>query len=149
MKRLFLLFALLFSSCAPLSDPIQAALAQAQFTSAKYADCRSNFEGIDQDPKSYYGGTVCFVGLIAYKYKTRDPSSGASLVIARLSYMQPGLELISTAVDVFPSEGTCVSAWGKVLPYQSASFVNPAIYVYTGGDPKLARIKQVPQNVCE
>jgi len=104
LKRLFLLFALLFSSCAPLSDPIQAALAQAQFTSAKYADCRSNFEGIDQDPKSYYGGTVCFVGLIAYKYKTRDPSSGASLVIARLSYMQPGLELISTAVDVFPGE---------------------------------------------
>ena len=149
MKRLVLLFALLFSSCASLPDPIQAALAQAQFASAKYADCRSNFEGIDQDPKSYYDRTICVVGLIAYKYKTKDPSSGASLVIARLTYMQPGLELISTAVDVFPSEGTCVSAWGKVLPYKSASFINPAIYVYTGGDPSLAIVKEVPQDMCK
>ena len=144
-----LLFALLFSSCASVPDPIQAAFAQAQFTYGKYTGCRSNFEGIDLDPIPYYDRTVCILGLIAYKYKIKDPSSGASLVIARLTYMQPGLELISTAVDVFPSEGTCVSAWGKVLPYKSASFVNPAIYVYTGGDPKLAIVKEVPQGACE
>ena len=149
LKRLVLFLALLFSSCAPLTDSIQGTIARAQFNSAKYADCRSNSEGIDRDPASYSGRTVCVVGLVAYKYKTRDPSSGSSLVIARFSYMQPGLVLISNAVDVFPSVGTCVSAWGKVVPYKSASFVNPAIYVYTGGDPNLATVKEVPQQVCE
>jgi hypothetical protein len=86
--------------------------------------------------------------LIAYKYKSKDPASGASLIFTHFSFMQPGLELISTAIDVFPSVGTCVSAWGKVLPYRSASYVNPAIYVYTGGDLTLPRVKEVPQEVC-
>jgi len=148
LKRLILLFALLLSACAPFADSVQAAIAQTQFGLTKYADCHSNLNAIENDPKLYYGRTVCVVGLIDYENKTTEPNSVATLYIAHFSFMQPGLELISMGIDVFTSVDTCMIAWGKVVPYKSTSFVNPAIYVYVRSDTNVTRIKEVPQNVC-